>query len=382
MADAVGDILDLCVGEFGVHGEGEYFSGELFGDGEVAFVVAEVLVSGLQVEGARVVDHRRDMCVGQVMPQGVAVLRSHAKGVLMVCVGSIRSLGRRDDAGAVGQRLVVETGGVLAGGDVLVEMAQLHAEHGRLQRVKAGVDAHVVVVVFLGHAVVGHAADTGGQGVVVGEECASVAEAAQVLGREEGGAARIAHGAGLVHGAVGEGNLGAEGLAGVLDHVEVVLACDGQDAFHVGALAEQVHGQDGAGAGGDGRLDLGGIHAEGVGADIHEHGAEAEQGYNLSRGHEGEGHGEHLIAGLQTEGHEGKLEGVGAAGAGERVRRARVCGQFLLESAHLRPVDIAGLREHAAHRLINLFAYVCILTLQVNHLDVFHHILKSRAKIG
>ena len=377
-----GYVLDLCGGQFGVHGEGEYFSGELFGDGEVALAVAEVAIGGLQVQRAGVIDHGGNAGGGQLAAQGVAVLRSHAEGVLMVCVGSIRSLGRRDDAGAVGQCLVVETGGVPAGGDVLVEMAQLHAEHGRLQRIKAGVDAHVVVVVFLGHAVVGDAADTGGQGAVVGEECASVAEAAQVLGGEEGGAARIAHGAGLVHRAVGEGDLGAEGLAGVLDHIEVVLACDGQDAFHVGALAEQVHGQDGAGAGGDGRLDLGGIHAEGVGADIHEHGAEAEQGYNLSRGHECEGYGEHLIAGLQAEGHEGKLEGVGAAGAGERVRRARVCGQLQLESAHLRPVDVAGLREHAAHRLINLFAYVCILTLQVNHLDVFHHIQKSRAKIG
>ena len=201
----------------------------------------------------------------------------------------------------------------------------------------------------------------------------SVTEATQVLGGEKRGAADVTHGAGLMDRTVGESHLCAECLAGILHHEEMVGRSNTHNRLHIGTLAEEVDWQDDFSAGSHGGLQFGYIHAECVGADIHEHGLESERGDDLDSGHEGEGHGDNLVAWLEPQRHEGQLEGIGAAGAGHGMRHTRVGSQCRSKVRHCRPVDVAGLREHTTHRLINLFPYVCILTLQVNHLDRFHN---------
>ena len=93
-----------------------------------------------------------------------------------------------------------------------------------------------------------------GQDGVVGHDHATVAEAAEVLGRVEaqdspGG--RSTRRAPLV--------LRTDRLRRVLDHDEAGLLGDRHDRVHVGDLAVEVHGDDGAGLLGDRRRDVLGV---------------------------------------------------------------------------------------------------------------------------
>ncbi len=79
--------------------------------------------------------------------------------------------------------------------------------------------------------------------VVVREAHPPVAVTAEGLGGEEGGAGDVAEGAGL-----SSFVLAAEGLGGVLDDREAVTGGDGVDRVVVRGQAEEVDGDDGAGA--------------------------------------------------------------------------------------------------------------------------------------
>ena len=106
---------------------------------------------------------------------------------------------RRDELGAetaaVELRFVAR--GVLrAGRGPAVEMRQLHAQHGGLQRVEPAVDADEVMVVPRLLPVVAQHPQLRGQLAVVGRDHAAVAEAAEILGRIEAQAAERAERAG------------------------------------------------------------------------------------------------------------------------------------------------------------------------------------------
>ena len=67
-------------------------------------------------------------------------------------------------------------------------------------------------------------------------------------------------------------HLDAEGVRGVVDHLEPVLVGDLLNALHVAGLAVAVHRHDGSGLRSDGGLDLVRVHAAVRGVDVHEHG--------------------------------------------------------------------------------------------------------------
>ncbi len=240
--------------EFGVEGEGEDFGGGAFGVGEVAGAVAEGGESGLLVEAEGVVDFGADALRGEVGAEVVAA--GSADDVLVEDVlGAGMGVGQ-DDAGCDGVGLSGEVQGgdagceeelVVAGGEVAAalvpggEVAEFDREDGGLEGVEAGVPADFVVEVAAGHAVGAEGAGAGVDGGGAGGDEAGVAEGGEVLGGVE------AEGGGVAEGAGGDGVPGgAEGLGGVLDEQEAgVLELEGDEGVEVGALAEEVDGEDG-----------------------------------------------------------------------------------------------------------------------------------------
>ena len=83
-------------------------------------------------------------------------------------------------------------------------------------------------------------------------------------------------------------HLDAEGVSGVIYHLEPILVGYLLYALHVAGLAVAVHGHDGGGLRGDGRLYPVGVHAAVGWVDVHEHGLDAVPPYRVRRRHEAE----------------------------------------------------------------------------------------------
>ena len=206
-----------------------------------------------------------------------------------------------------------------------------------------------------------------GQFIIIGEDGAAVAIAAQVLGREEGGGADISHGTGLFHRAIAEGKIRPYRLAGILDDIEAMFFCYCHDGFHVGALPEEVHGNNGFRLWCDGFFQCLDVNVKGARFHIHQDRGEFQQGYHLHRGHKSEGYGNDLIVGLQAEGHHGHLQRVGAVGAGDHMFYPQVSLQVFLEALYRRAVNECGGIDHFVDGCIHLGFYLFILRFQVNH---------------
>ena len=101
-----------------------------------------------------------------------------------------------------------------------------------------------------------------------------------------------------------------------------------------------MHGHDGAGARRDGAADGGGIEIVGVRIDVGEDG-DALLVENADDGaHIGDGRDDHFIAGAETEGGDGDVEGGGAGGRGEEMGEVVVAAKFGGEGGGLRAVPI------------------------------------------
>ncbi len=118
-----------------------------------------------------------------------------------------------------------------------------------------------------------------------------------------------------------------------------MLLRDGGDRDVVGRLAEEVDGDDGARLElalllhrDDGGLEAGGVHVVGVGQDIDEDRAGADERHDFGAGDEGEAGHEHRVARPDVPGAQRDQQGVGAVGAGERVLRAGERCERLLEA--------------------------------------------------
>src|SRR5207237_5099810 len=103
-----------------------------------------------------------------------------------------------------------------------------------------------------------------GQLVVVGGDDSTFA-GGEILARLEREGAHVADGAG---GAIVERC--AVGVGGVFDNGEVVLFGNRHDRVHVGDLPGEMDGDDGAGAGGNGRFDRARVDVEGFEVDVGE----------------------------------------------------------------------------------------------------------------
>ncbi len=164
-------------------------------------------------------------------------------------------------------------------------------------------------------AVVVEGVDFFGQVAVVGQHGAAFA-GAEVLRHLEAEAAGRAPGADAA-----AAPLGQVGLAGVLDHRQIVFLGHLQDGVHVRYAAADVYGHDGRRAVGDGRLDLLGIDQERFRVDVDE---DRQGEVRHDRGHagdEGVGRDDDLVARSDAQGPQGGDQGGGAAAGGDAVFR-------------------------------------------------------------
>ena len=228
-----------------------------------------------------------------------------------------------------------------------LQMGQLHRQHGGLDRIEATVVTQIGVQVAARHPVHCQLAHPLGQlGIAAGHRTA-IAGTAEVLGGEETEAAGIAPAAHRPSGPVG-----AAGLGAVLDHQQSVGGGDRVDALHVHRPAEQVHWQQGAGGGGDGRLDPLGIDQIGATRHIHEHRDRPHGTDRLGGGKKTEGTGDHLVTGPDPQGPQGQDQGIGAAVAADRMGNATELGEGLLKAGDGAPTDVLTTAQHGQHSLL------------------------------
>src|ERR1035438_2898882 len=138
------------------------------------------------------------------------------------------------------KKAVVALGRLAAGLVPALDVLELDGEDGALEAVHAGVPADLIMVVAALHAVLAESADPLGQLAGIGGDHAGVAGGAQVLGgiKAEGGDVAEAPGFHSVP-------LGAVGLGGVFDELELALTSDTGKRGPVGWLAVEVDGEDG-----------------------------------------------------------------------------------------------------------------------------------------
>ena len=192
----------------------------------------------------------------------------------------------------------------------------------------------------------------------------------------------------------------AEGLGGVLDDGEAVAGGDGLDRVVIRGEAEEVDGDDGAGAksrppaapgsgwragvalfdGLDGLLQLCRVDVEGGGIDVHEDRRRAEEADHLGGCDEGEGGREDGVARADLEGHERHEQGVGARGAADGVFRADVAGERRSSSRTSGPLMYWPWARTRAMLALQFFRDAPLLGGQVDEIHSFPsiHVKSSR----
>ena len=123
-------------------------------------------------------------------------------------------------------------------------------------------------------------------------------------------------------------------LASILDDGDLVLAGSLQDGVKVGHIASQMHGHDGRGAVGDGRLDLVGIDLEALGVGVDEDRQGVLQEHGVDRGNEGVRGNDHLVTRLDANGRKCGEEGTSAVGRRHAMLGAVDAGKGRLEPVH------------------------------------------------
>ena len=140
-----------------------------------------------------------------------------------------------------GESRVVESRVVLAAGGPGIQVLQLDVQDGGLDLVDAEIAADEGVVILRLAPVDAQDIHPLGQGGVIGDAHAGVAEGAEVLGREERQAADVAEAAGALVIRI----FGADRLRGVLDHPQAVIAGEVHERKHVRGLAVEMHRHEG-----------------------------------------------------------------------------------------------------------------------------------------
>ena len=210
------------------------------------------------------------------------------------------------------------------------EFAQLNQRHGALDFVDLHVDAHEGGFIEAVLMAADHCAEIvigPGAGVklaVIGEDCAAFADV-QVFHLVEAEGAEMAdaaEGAALVS--------HAHRLAGIFDDDQAVFPCDGHDRVHVTRRVAHMHGDDGAGVGGDLPLDVFRVDGEGF-VDVDKDRNRADHDRGRCGGHPCIGRNEDFIPGADAGGGKSGNQGAGAGGDGQAVARACQLAQGLLE---------------------------------------------------
>ena len=320
----------------------------------------------LLVQRNRVMHRRRHAGGLQLLLHCIPIIHTH--GVLRPGAHVVRfDVGRGVDAGFLEQAVVVG-GDLLAQLNLLGQDLELGQQDGRLQGVEAAIHAHADVVVAAVLAVAGDLADDLGELVVVGEDGAAVAIAAERLAGEEAGAgdgAEVARHAALV--------AGAEALRSVFDDRDAKFGGDGVDGVEVGALAVQAHRDDGAGLGRDGGFEQRRVEIVGARVDVDIHRLGAKHGDGFGGGDVGEARGDDLIAVGHADRHLGDLQGVGAVGAGDAVLGADKGGELFFQLGHFGAEDVLAVGQHALDAGVDLVLDAGLLGFEVAE---FNHLLR------
>ena len=216
----------------------------------------------------------------------------------MEYVRTIRSANGCQNMWIALKRLVIICCGCLTCSYVFVQMGQLSVQYRCLYAVQARVYAYAIMVVAHHHAVVGYRAHPSGQRIVIGEDCATIAVATQVLRGEETSATYVAHRRGLFLATIAERIYGADGLARIFHDIQVMFLGECHQGFHVGALTEEMNGHNSFGLRRDGFLDC--LHRDihRVPIHIHHYGSQTQEGHHFCGCDKRKGWGDHLVAGL------------------------------------------------------------------------------------
>src|SRR5690242_6679141 len=146
--DHAADVLDLIGRYFSVDRQRQRFLGEPLTDREIALPVAEVLEADLKVQGQGIVDLGSDAVLLEVRLECVALRGHDAKLIIDVARLVGRGNGRNYRDREVGDPLPVERGVALAAFGPGIQVAELDAQYGGLERVEAGIDADPIVVIL------------------------------------------------------------------------------------------------------------------------------------------------------------------------------------------------------------------------------------------
>ena len=283
----------------------------------------------------------------------------------------VEPLGDARNGRHVGERRGIARGDARARRDLVGEDLQLLDQHRGLDGVEAAVQSDAdAIVLAAALAVHAQAPQDLRELVVVGEDRAAVAVAAERLGGKEARAGRVGQRPDL---AVAIGR--AEGLRGVVDHEQLLRVGDRGDRGVVGGLAEQIDRDD--------RLrlepelarhrDRAGealrIEIEAPLLHVHQHRRRADQRRDLGGGVEREGRHEHRVAGADALRHQRHQQRIGAAGAGDRVTGAAERREIGFDRVHLGAQDELAMAEHARDRIVDRAAKPPALGGNVNERD-------------
>ena len=185
---------------------------------------------------------------------------------------------------------------------IAVDAVQAHHLHARGQRLVLG-----------DH----HAAFAGGHGLVGVE-----AEHGSIAGQ-------LAHQRALPG--------GGQGVGGIFQHTQLVLARNGENRVHVAGQAAVVHRHDGLGARRDGGLDLARVDIERDRIAIDQHRIGAQVTDHLGGGGEGQRGRDHLVTGADAHGFQRQMQAGGGGIDGNAMHAAaQVVTKLLFEGARFR----------------------------------------------
>jgi len=208
----------------------------------------------------------------------------------------------------------------------------------------------------MGHAVAAQQAHAPGQGRIIGGDGAALAgrDGLDRVEREHG---HVAQAAGPDRGsrAVRAGVVGADGVAGILDHGGTARPRDLGQAHEIGTLPGQMDRQYGLnrealGLGaGTGGLEGGRRQQPVVGIDIGEDGLGAGHAHGIGGGEEGNRRHNRGVAWSQIEGEAGQMQRRRARGATDRMLGTAALGQRLFEAGDHRPGSQPVAAQHGGH---------------------------------
>ncbi len=275
----------------------------------------------------------------------------------------------------IGQRRLVAPGHPVPGLDLLRQHGELFQQNRGLQGVQPAVHAEADVVVFAAPLAVGaNRAELGRLVLVVEQDGAAVAVAAQRLGRVEARRGVVRQG---THAPPVQA--GPEALRGVRHQRQAVAPGHGNQALVVGGLAEQIDRDHRARPQAaalrllDGRFQALRVDVVAVRQHVDEDRARAQQHDRLGRGGKGEGRHEDRVARADPLQHQGQIQRVGPVGAGHRAPRAAERREPRLQLRHLGTEDEATVGQDALDGVGQPVAEAAALRLQVDERDRASH---------